>query len=170
MTWVTPSPTRWTSCGPVRRVATSWCFCQASEKSVMPQNTCEATWRTTPTRGMWKCCPCLHASHKPSKSRCLRRVAHRASFWPPTWPKPRSPYLASAMWWTLEWRGSSATVFAARSSNSWWNPSAKPRPTSVPAAVDVWQMAYAFVCMTRKISTAAHASPNRKFCAARWQG
>ena len=169
MTWATPSLTPWTSCGQAHRAATSWCFCRVSVKSETPPNTCAATWRITLTPAMWRCCRSLLDSRKLSKSRCLRRAAHRASCWLPMWPKPRSPCQAFAMWLMQGWRGSSATASEAKWNSYWWSPSAKRRPTNAQDVAVVWPMAFAYACTTKKTSTGGLNSPSQKFCAAPWR-
>jgi hypothetical protein len=47
-------------------------------------------------------------------------------------------------------------------------PSARPRPTSAPAAAAAWPTASASGSTTRRTSRAGRASPTRKSCAPRW--
>jgi len=72
-------------------------FCRASARSAKPPTTCANTWCTSRSRATPRCCRCLPASHRPSRTGFLKRPTAAASCWPPTWPKPRSRCPASVM-------------------------------------------------------------------------
>ncbi len=84
----------------------------------------------------WRSCRCTRGCPPPNSTRCSNATPAVGSCSRPTSPRPRSPCPASGTSWTPAWPGSAVTRRGPRCSACRSRRSARPAPTSGPAAAD----------------------------------
>jgi hypothetical protein len=126
--------------------------------------------RVVEARGLPKrrSCRSMPAWRPLTSAACLRAAGRARSSWPPTWRKPRSPFRASATWWTPAWPASPAIRRAPAPRPCRWHPSPAAAPTSAWGAAGAWQTASASGSTTRRITRGGRDSRRRKSCGPTW--